>query len=171
MKVFIGYYTITGNTQKIAEAIYEEIQVEKKLEKLNLTKDIPEGYDIYFLGFPMLHMGPNELEIKFLNKIKKQKKLALFITHGGPEWSPKMIEWLNIFKKSLKNSENQLVGIFDCQGKVSKAGFNYTRKVGDSEFMKWDESYMVHDKPNLASVNKAKEFAREVLKRFEIVKK
>ena len=52
MKALVTYYSQTGNTEKLARAIYKAIHVEKKLLPIEELKSV-EGYDIIFVGFPV----------------------------------------------------------------------------------------------------------------------
>ncbi|MBB1078295.1 flavodoxin, partial [Rhodoferax sp. 4810] len=59
MKVLITFFSQSGNTQKIAQAIWEEASLAheadcKKLE--DITPDAVAGYDVIFIGSP-LHSG------------------------------------------------------------------------------------------------------------------
>ena len=46
MKISIVYDSVTGNTKKIAEAIYEVL----KEETISFGKDYDEQADLYFIG-------------------------------------------------------------------------------------------------------------------------
>jgi len=48
MKALVTYYSQTGNTEKLARAIYEAIHVEKELLPVQDVKNT-EGYDIIFV--------------------------------------------------------------------------------------------------------------------------
>jgi flavodoxin len=161
MKAFVGYHTITGNTKKIADVIFESLECEKDIEKLSLSEELKAGFDIYFLGFPTMNMGPDGLVTDFLNNKVKGKKIALFVTHGSTKESPKLKNWMEKFVNAVKDAE--FLGMFECEGKISEAAFKFVKKTGEPEFLKWDESYITKDKPNQEDFEKAKEFARDVL--------
>ena len=86
MKVLVAYMSQTGNTKKVAETIFQEIQVEKEIKELD-DIDTLEGYDLTFVGFPIISFGVPKKAQKFFEKHAKGKKVALFITHGSPEYS------------------------------------------------------------------------------------
>jgi flavodoxin len=164
MKVLVAYHTITGNTKKIAEAIFSEIECEKEIKKLNLDEDLEEGYDFYFLGFPMMNFGPDEPSKKFLQEKTKGKKIALFITHGAPEYAPTVRPWLMNFQNAVPEG---IIGMFDCQGKCSQAMLDLLRSTGNPEFIKWADNYVPSEKPDDLSVAKAKQFAREIMEKMK----
>ena len=94
MKVLVAYQTQSGNTSKVAEAIYGEIQADKDIKEI---KDLDglEGYDLYFVGFPIQGYGPANVAKVFLEKHAAGKDIALFITHSSPEDRDLLREWLD----------------------------------------------------------------------------
>jgi len=52
MKALVTYYTDTGNTEKLARAIYEAIHLEKEIKPVADVQS-SDGYDIIFCGFPV----------------------------------------------------------------------------------------------------------------------
>ncbi|MFC1697969.1 flavodoxin family protein [Nanoarchaeota archaeon] len=165
MKVLVAYHTITGNTKKIAEAIFETIDTEKEIKKIDLSQDLDEGYDLYFLGFPMMNFGPNEPSKKFLQENTKGKKIVLFVTHGSPEEVPHLQDWLNNFKNAV--SESELIGMFNCSGKCSQAMLDVLRASGNPEYIKWADGYVPNNLPDEKRVQKAKDFTKEIMEKFK----
>jgi flavodoxin len=47
VKVLFTYRSITGNTRKVVEAMYEEIQADKKIKTFDEAESL-EGYDLIF---------------------------------------------------------------------------------------------------------------------------
>jgi flavodoxin len=70
MKVLVAYMSKTGNTRKVAEAIYEEIERDKEIKRVKEVKDL-EGYDLAFLGFPVYNHGPDKKARRFLERQTK----------------------------------------------------------------------------------------------------
>ena len=59
MKILITYLSQTGNTEKVAKAIYEEASPAHEVETRKLEEVNPEnitGYDLLFIGSP-IHAG------------------------------------------------------------------------------------------------------------------
>src|SRR4030042_5468710 len=76
MKVLVAYMSSTGNTKKIAEAIYGEIAAEKEIKLIGEVEDIG-AYDLTFLGFPTHGYGPDKKTKAFLETLcKAGKKVA-----------------------------------------------------------------------------------------------
>lgn len=74
--VLIAYYSLTGNTQKMAEYIAEGIRISgqqvmlKKLAEIKSVDDL-KGYDGYVLGCPTYHRDMTEPMKKFLFLMRK----------------------------------------------------------------------------------------------------
>ena len=82
MKALVTYYSETGNTEKLARAIYEAIYIDKELKPIQDVKDT-DGYDIIFYGFPvMAHSVPGKAQA-LIKKLPKGQKIAFFSTHGS----------------------------------------------------------------------------------------
>jgi flavodoxin len=82
MKVLVAYRSQTGNTRKVAGAIYGETSAPKEIKRVEEVASL-EGYDFAFLGFPIEWFGPGEKAKQFLEKHAKGKTVALFITHAS----------------------------------------------------------------------------------------
>jgi flavodoxin len=116
MNVLVAYYSETGNTKKVARAIYDELGfVEKKLASI---KDSPRvgGYDVFFVGFPVQnHSVPPTVE-KFLKRIPDRTKVAFFATHGSFRGGELAV---TAFYDAVSLTANkQVLGTFGCRGKV-----------------------------------------------------
>ncbi|MEJ2724282.1 MAG: flavodoxin family protein [Deltaproteobacteria bacterium] len=117
MKVLVTYYSQTGNTEKVAQAIYDRMGfVEKEIAPI---KDLINAgdYDIYFVGFPVQkHSVPAEAE-KFLKRIPEGKKIAIFGTHGSLRGGEMAV---TAFYHALSlTTKRKVLGTFGCRGKVN----------------------------------------------------
>lgn len=119
MKVLVAYMSSTGNTKKVAEAIYDEIKAEREIKPIDEELDTG-GYDFLFLGFPTHQGGPDKKSKEFLAaQCRDGRKVALFVTHCAPEEAPEVQEFMAKFKEAAAGAN--LVGFFDCQGQASRA--------------------------------------------------
>jgi flavodoxin len=116
MKVLVAYMSRTGNTKKIAEAIYDVIPEPKEIKRVEDVTSL-EGYDLAFLGFPIHAYGPDKKVKTFLETYVKDRSIALFITHAAPEGAPPLQGWIQKFRGAAVGAN--IVGVFDCQGQVS----------------------------------------------------
>ena len=118
MKTLVAYFSQTGQTKKVADAIFESIGGEKELKELSEVESL-EGYDLSFIGFPIIAFGPAKDGKEFLEQKAAGRKVALFITHAAPEDQEGVGEWLDKCKEAAASAE--LVGFFDCMGELSQA--------------------------------------------------
>jgi len=164
MKVIIGYLSQTGNTEKVAEAIFGEIQAEKYIRQLGEIEGL-EGYDLAFIGFPIHGFGPAKDAKEFLGKHSAGKNVALFITHAAPEDSEELQQWLDDCKAPAAGAS--LLGVFDCQGELAKEVADFMLKSGDSQLIAYakDRPSTV-GQPDAARLRRARVFAREVMQKY-----
>ncbi|OGS55664.1 MAG: hypothetical protein A3K60_07440 [Euryarchaeota archaeon RBG_19FT_COMBO_56_21] len=163
MKVLVAYMSSTGNTKKIAEAIYGEIAAEKEIKPVSEVQDIGT-YDLSFLGFPTHGYGPDKKTKALLERLCRDgRKVALFVTHAAPEDEPEVPEWVVKFKQAAAGAE--LVGVFDCQGQLAK-GPKFFMKISPNKKLRSDaKKDNSKGQPDEARLERARAFARDTLKR------
>jgi flavodoxin len=168
VKVLVAYMTKTGNTRKVAEAIFEEIRYEKELKTIE-TVDSLEGYDLAFLGFPIHQMGPDKKTAKLLEKhCRDGRKVVLFITHAGPEDGPDLPPMLEKFKQAAQGAD--LVGFFDCQGELAKGVKRIMSIMPNKQFRMWAKMDNSQGQPDKSRIDRARAFARDVMEKFHRTK-
>jgi len=108
MKIAIRYYTKTGNTKKLAEAIGSAINVEAKTVDEPLTEDI----DILFLGSAVYAAGIDQKIKDFIKNINVNVgEVVNFSSAALIESTYKQVK-KEVEAKGLKMSENE----FHCRG-------------------------------------------------------
>jgi flavodoxin len=155
----VAYYSLTGNTKKIAEAIFEALPHPKTIMPVTQVQGMDE-YDLIFTGFPVQsHSVPYKAE-KFLQSIPKGKKIALFSTHGsltGSRLSREAIEHAVVV-----SSQAKLISTFSCRGKVSPQALEVLSRSPEHEA--WvDMAASASTHPNEHDLEEARAFARWVL--------
>lgn len=81
-KVLVAYWSQTGNTGKIARAIFDALECEKEIQEITDTTQA-SGYELIFCGFPVqAHSVPVKAS-SFMKKLAKDQKVAFFTTHGS----------------------------------------------------------------------------------------
>ncbi len=155
MKTLIAFYSLTGNTKKIAAAIAEatagevlEIKLKKEIPtkgfwkyfwggRQAMIKELPEllpfdknpkNYDLIFLGTPVWGSNFASAIRSFLAKEKlRHKKIALFCAHGGDD--PGKI-FANLEKEL---ASNEIIGKIDFKmDQISEAQLaENLRKAGE----------------------------------------
>ncbi len=161
MKALVTYFSQTGNTRKVAEAIYDELQGEKEIRELSEVESV-EGYDLLFVGFPMQAFGPAQQAKDFLASQCQGKKIALFLTHGVPGDFEELPEWLENCRQAAKGAE--VLGMFDCQGEVAEFLLDAARKSDDPLMQKLaGAGASGKGQPDTKQLDRARSFAGDML--------
>jgi flavodoxin len=157
-KILVTYFSRTGNTQKIAEAIFEALEGDKVILPIDQVMDFAP-YALVFIGFPVQsHSVPYKAE-EFLKKVPAGKKIALFSTHGslpGMNLSREALEYASVLVAKAK-----LLGTFACRGKVSLQALDVLSKSPEHEA--WaDMAVSASTHPDAHDIADAKAFANWV---------
>ncbi|WP_068347620.1 flavodoxin domain-containing protein [Kosmotoga arenicorallina] len=150
-RIMIAYISKhRGNTYKIAKVISNELGAEiKKAEEVAPEELL--NYDLIGLGSGIYAFGMHGKIKKLLKKSGNGngKKVFLISTSGDPNGS----KYHKGVKKILEKKNFKLVGEFNCPGAYypwllfGKKGINA-------------------DRPNSEDIEKAKEFAREIMEKW-----
>ena len=117
MNILVAYHSETGNTKKIAEAIYGSINDSKDLLTFEQVSDV-DKYDLIFVGFPIHEFGPSKKAASFFEEILSDKKVALFVTHAMLNEAPLANIQIDNCKKITE--DNHLLGVYSCRGVLSE---------------------------------------------------
>ena len=118
MKTLIVYSSKTGNTEKIARAIYSIMPEGTIFSEVN-NAPVPNKYDFIALGMWINRGDADEDTVSYINKIKG-KKIAVFITLGAYPDSDHAKSSVEKIKKRLEVN-NTFIGHFICQGKIASS--------------------------------------------------
>lgn len=170
MKVLVTYFSQSGNTEKIANAIYEEAAQAhtadlKKLE--DITPGEVAGYDVIFIGSP-LHAGSLAAPVKECLGVLQPssgQKMAGFITHMAPAYPEQDMEgFTEPLKVACKEKGIDYKGCFDCQGFLAEAMHGPVQKKLNMSDEQWAEMVkQMTGHPDEEDVANAKACARQVL--------
>ncbi len=164
MKVLVAYLSKTGNTRKIAEAMYQEIDTEKELKPINEIDTI-EGYDLTFLGFPIHQMGPDKKTKQLIEKhCIDDRNVVLFITHAAPEDSSDLPPMLEKFRAAARGAS--IFDLFDCRGELDKTTKRIMSILPDARLRRWAREDDSQGQPDKSRIDRARLFARNVMWRF-----
>ena len=158
-KTLVTYFSRTGNTKLVAEAIYEALGGEKEIRPMAEAGDL-SPYGLLFVGFPVhAHSVPYHAEV-FLKRLPPGKKIALFSTHGSVTGSRLSIEALEY--ASVLVSGARLLGTFSCRGKVSMQALEILMRSPEHEA--WaDMAASAATHPDAHDLEEAKAFAGRIL--------
>ncbi len=161
MKVLVTYFTKSGNTEKLAKAIYDgvERQVPKDILPLKEVQNV-DGYDLIFCGFPVHSSSIPVLVEKFIKNIPESKKIAFFATHGSLRGGPLAI---TAFHYAISIAlKLKVVGTFGCRGAVDPQIIDSL--IQNPEHRWWAiEAQSATGHPDAAELDDAKEFAGSML--------
>ncbi len=172
MRTLVTYYSLTGNTGKVAAAIHAEASQisEAELKKIEDVKpDSMGAYDVIIIGSP-LHAGNLAGPVKdFLKNMSLEpgKRLACFITHAAPAYPEQDME--KVIEPVLAICEaNRLhfSGSFSCQGFLAEEMHEMIRSkqgLTKEEWAKKVEQMSGH--PDEKDLNDACSFVQKVLKK------
>jgi flavodoxin len=159
MKSLVVYYSETGNTKKVAEAIYEGIQQEREILDLGSVKDL-KGYDLIFFGFPVISGKMAKKAAEFLETNSQGRRIALFCTQGAAKDSKFALGALEHAKKICSGAT--VSGTFNCRGEVVHKILEAVSQK--PEFHSWVESAKDSTgHPDQSDLEQATEFAKEVV--------
>jgi len=115
MKSLVVYSSQTGNTRKLAKAVFDALPGEKALYPVDEAPD-PSDYGFIAVGFWFMQGKPDPKTTEFLGRIGK-KPLFLFATHAAGAGSDHAIHGMEV-AKSLA-SESDIRGTYSCLGEAS----------------------------------------------------
>jgi flavodoxin len=159
MKALVTYYSQTGNTEKLARAIYDAIHCEKELLPIEAVQNT-EGYDIIFVGFPVqAHSVPAKV-YPFFKHLSEGQPIALFCTHGS-------LRGGHLPKQALEHaislaSRAKVLGTFGVRGKVNSHVIEAL--MAKLEHKAWaEEAQGACEHPDDADLADGKDFAKGIL--------
>jgi flavodoxin len=157
-KTLVAYFTRTGNTRAVAEAIFNALDGEKDLKPIDQVTSL-DAYDFVIIGFPVqMHSLPYAVE-QFIKSIPARKKIAFFCTHGslpGHRLSREAIEYAVVLATQAK-----VLGTFCIRGKLSVQALDTLNK--SPEHQEWTEmSASAGTHPDAGDLEEAGVFARQM---------
>jgi flavodoxin len=161
VKTLVTYFSQTGKTKQVAEAIFEVLPEDKEIKAFDELDGL-DKYDLVFVGFPIIAFGPAPAGKDFLAGKAKGKQVALFITHAAPEDQEGVGEWLEKCRDAA--ADTQLIGLFDCMGELSEQIAEYLLKSDDPMMRSFGERRgETLGQPDAARLQKARDFAKEMV--------
>jgi flavodoxin len=164
MKTLVTYYSESGNTEKVAKAIYEGLEAtENEIAKISEEKSFDDD-DVIFVGFPVHGSSvPPKVE-KCIKCIPEGKMLAFFGTHGSLRGGPLAISAFH-YAITLAPKAN-IIGTFGCRGEVKASLLEGL--MNKAEYRFWAlEAQSATGHPDDADLEDAKQFAEQMLVKAE----
>lgn len=170
MKILVTYYSQSGNTEKLANAIYNEVSAANETDLKKLEDMKPEdysGYDFIFIGSP-LHSGSLAKPVtKHLKEIEPgtDQKMAGFITHFSPAYPDQdMKKFAEPLEEVCKEKNIEYKGCYDCQGALIEAMHGHVKKKLNASDEEWEDIVKkMAGHPDKEDLEKAQDFVKKVM--------
>jgi flavodoxin len=133
MKSLVVYSSQTGNTKKLAEAVFGVLPDEKEIFELAEAPD-PAAYDLVAVGFWFKSGKPNPETIEFLPKLSG-KSTFIFATHGAPVEFDHVAKGLEEAKGATGGAK--ILGSFSCMGAVNPKVLEKVRSMPEEKQPLW----------------------------------
>lgn len=117
MKSLVLYSSQSGNTEILAQAVYNSLEGEKELCSIDKISSHDLDYDVVAVGFWLKAGKPDPKTEAFLKECTMNAKVFLFATHGAARDSDHARGAME-YAASLLNGAN-VVGTYSCQGEVN----------------------------------------------------
>lgn len=146
MKVAVIYNSLTGNTEKLAKGVFENIpeRYEKALFELKEDFNI-DDYDTVVAAFWVDRSAPNAGMKEFISELRNKKVFLL----GTMGFFPDSYHGRDCIDNSLKLIDDscEVIGYFVCNGKINlellkKIGQMKTKNVSEEAF----KAHMLDDR-------------------------
>ncbi|MGY5875403.1 MAG: flavodoxin family protein [Candidatus Thorarchaeota archaeon] len=170
------YFSQTGNTKQIAEAMCEtlSVKIEADIETVrSVNMDGLDEFDLLFVGSPC-HDSDLAPPMKgFLEKLPESPRFKLvgFFTHATymPDQAGDLYEqWAGrchlTFENICRDKNIELLGYFHCQGKASPPIENFIHQEIITDEDEWNE-YLpdLRTHPDTKDIESAKKFVLGLL--------
>jgi flavodoxin len=162
MKALVTYFSKTGNTKKVAQAIYEALPVDKEIKPIQDLEGAA-GYDVVFCGFPVYAHSVPEKAQPFIKALGKGQRVAFFSTHGS-------LRGGQLPRQAFENAlglaaKANVLGHFGCRGKVNPRIIEMLMQ--QQENRAWaEEAQSAEAHPDQADLEDAKAWALSVLSKL-----
>lgn len=130
MKTLVTYSTLTGNTKKVAEAVFEAVSGEKEVMDIKSVTDAG-SYDRILVGYWVDKGDANEEAKQFMASLK-DKKVGTFGTLGAYPDSEHAKKCVEKISDALRENNNTVIAEFICQGAIDPKIIETMRKMGSN---------------------------------------
>lgn len=171
MKILITYFSQTGNTEKIAQALKNGLPDQdiefKTIDETNADEFI--HYDLVFIGSGVYASRVHSSVLNLIKKVSKfPKNIIYFCTHASQRLYQTPFE--NV-PKVLEKNGCIIVGEFDCVGENKAISLETRMEMIKRLPTKEQEKALkniklTEDHPDKIDIDNAKKFAESILAKF-----
>jgi Flavodoxin domain len=163
MKAAVVYYSASGNTATVAQAIAGALGEDAILGPVDGAPALDDR-ELVFVGMPIERFGAPEPARRFLAEHCTGRRVALFVTHAAPEDLPDVEPWLEDCRAATSGAV--LVGLFHCQGQLAAPVRDAMLTSGMPALVQFAEGAACADgQPDEAALLRAAAFASETVSR------
>ena len=116
MKAIVVYSSQTGNTEKLAKTIAEELNVQTEIYAVDAAPP-PDEYDFLAIGFWLQKGKPDPKSAAYLAKVQPKQSVLLFATHGAAPDSDHARQAMDHAISLVGDAS--VLGTFNCCGQVN----------------------------------------------------
>ncbi len=165
MEYAVIYESQTGNTRRVAEAIFKSLHSDHK-QLYNLERVQNVKADVYFVGFGVRNNGCSMKVIDCLEQIN-DGRIALFGTCGYPateQYRGKVAKMMDIWLPT----EAEYLGLFLCQGRIPDYQQEKWRQNSEIYRPQMEELFQMADShPDRDDIAAACAFAEQIQRKVE----
>lgn len=159
-KTLIVYSSITGNTEKIARAIYEALEFEADIFHVKENPDWT-AYENIIIGYWARRAGADYQMRDYMSQIR-DKNCGIFATCGTYDNSDHAKKVLNYGIELLEGNNNRVSSSFICQGRINRTKNMIHKVYPEGHPYHLDETtrkrhLSAYNRPNEEDIRKAKE--------------
>jgi flavodoxin len=164
MKIGLLYYSETGNTEKIAKALFSVCGEKTELASIpQVSKEKFGDYDLIILGMPIFGDNMPEPVKNFLNENDlKEKRIALFYTHAAPMNHSCPQTFLTLMQNYFREKKAFFVGSWHCRGENKNLEVLAWLKKNSPDV--YELAVTAKGKPDGNDLENAKHWLKEILK-------
>jgi flavodoxin len=183
MKILVAYYSETGNTEKVARAIHNEVaggHDTRLCTVREITAEDVASYEVVFLGAPCHDSDLARPLKRVLESLPESPefKLAGFFTHAtyslgaGPRSEELYEKWAGrchrTFETVCQEKRIMFLGYFNCMGVPSPPITEFIHNVIITDEDEW-RTYLpkIQMHPTEEDLRNARAFARKALRASE----
>ncbi|MFX1499052.1 MAG: flavodoxin family protein [Promethearchaeota archaeon] len=171
MKILITYFSQTGNTEKIAQAIKNGLR-DQDVDVKTINETNPDefiNYNLVFIGSGVYASRVHGSVVNLIKKVSKfPKNFIYFCTHASQKLYQTPFEKI---AKILEKNKCTIIGEFDCVGE-NKAMSLETRMAMIKRLPTKEQEKALKDikltegHPDQIDLDNAKKFAELILEKF-----
>ncbi|WP_125152026.1 flavodoxin family protein [Clostridium rectalis] len=170
MKTLVIYSSVTGNTEKIVKAAYDEIPFPKKICK-SLNKLSLKNYELIIIGYWVDKGICDSRNVEIIKNIHNKK--VIFMGTLGAKDNGNYYESIKKRVESFLPEDNKLIDHFLCQGRINEKLIERYKTIfesnpGDENIKRQLENAKIASThPDNTDLNNVKEFIKNIFKKIE----